>query len=80
VDLDGTKTMHGPVWAIPSPADIDESRRVDGADLIMLCAAMDSEPESDNWNEKADMNGNDIVDKDDLEIFYEYYGMVLSGK
>lgn len=80
IDLDGTRTMHGPVWAIPSPADIDSSQRVDGLDLIALSSAMGSQEGDDNWNPDADMDGNGVIDEADKAIFDQYYGLVLSGR
>ena len=35
VDIDGGTEMFGPVWAIPSAADVDGSQRVDGLDLVV---------------------------------------------
>ncbi|MFC1705459.1 DNRLRE domain-containing protein [Planctomycetota bacterium] len=80
LDLDGTRTRHGPVWAIPSPADLDSSQRVDGLDLIALCRAMGSREGDEGWNARADLDGNGVVGPQDREIFDSYYGLALSGR
>ena len=60
------------VYALPG--DIDESGRVDGLDLIILSRALGSEPGDDHWNANADLNGDEVVDNDDLAILREYFG------
>ncbi len=80
VSLSGAKTMHPLiVWAIPSPANLDESGIVTGNDLIILSQAMGSKPGMSNWNPKADLNGDGVVDTKDLQILQQYFGDQLSG-
>jgi hypothetical protein len=78
VDLSGVHTAHGPVWAIPEPADVDGSQRVDGKDLIALSQAMGSTQGTAVWNAYADIDGNGIVDEADEALLNDAFGMVLS--
>jgi len=53
--------------------DVDDNGIVDISDLHALSAAYDSVPENPNWNEEADMNGDNEVNGLDLSAFVQKY-------
>lgn len=53
--------------------DVDDNGIVDISDLHALSAAYGSVPESPNWNEEADMNGDNEVNGLDLSAFVQKY-------
>jgi len=59
-------------WALPG--DIDESGRVDGFDLITFSRAYGSVKGDNNWNVRADLNGDGAVNEADLAILKDYFG------
>ncbi|MBL8047221.1 MAG: S8 family serine peptidase [Chthonomonas sp.] len=48
--------------------DCNEDNIVDIADYSILATAFDSQPDSPNWDERADLNGDDIVDIADYNL------------
>lgn len=53
--------------------DVDDNGIVDISDLHALSAAYDSVPENPNWNEEADMNGDNEVNGLDLSALVQKY-------
>jgi hypothetical protein len=51
--------------------DVNGDNRIDDADLRLLSAAIGSNPLSPNWNPNADLNGDGIVNGNDLAILYK---------
>jgi hypothetical protein len=43
-------------------------------DIAILARAFWSTPESPNWNQRADLNVDGIIDLDDLSIICAHYG------
>ncbi len=71
-----TKVIRG----IP-PGNIDtitpaSSNRVDGYDLISLIVSWGSAPGNSNWNPVADLDGNGVIDQQDLGILIDNFGAV----
>ena len=63
------------------PVDIDSSvpssqDRVDGYDLLALALAFGSDPSQSNWNPAADLNGDGVVDGEDLLILSIHFGEI----
>jgi len=54
--------------------DINVDGKVDQLDLRMLAAAYGSTPTEPNWNLSADINGNKIVEVNDLFVIGTNYG------
>ncbi|MDH7477390.1 MAG: dockerin type I domain-containing protein [Candidatus Bathyarchaeota archaeon] len=54
--------------------DINDDRKVDVKDLVLLIKAYGSYPDDPNWNPKADLNGDNKVDIKDLVILIKNYG------
>jgi len=57
-----------------SPGDLDDNKRVDGADLIILATAFGSKSGESGYNERADFNGDGIVDGVDLVTLSAVFG------
>jgi lysophospholipase L1-like esterase len=56
------------------PGDLDESGRVDGADLIALAHAFGARSGEVRYSRPADLNGDGIVDGNDLAILASNFG------
>jgi hypothetical protein len=54
--------------------DINADGKVDQLDLRMLATAYGSTPTQPNWNLSADINGNKIVEVQDLFVIGTNYG------
>ena len=54
--------------------DINTDGKVDQLDLRMLATAYGSTPTKPNWNISADINGNKIVEVQDLFVIGTNYG------
>ncbi|MEW6086684.1 MAG: PKD domain-containing protein [bacterium] len=63
--------LTSPVLALP--ADINESNRVDGFDLILFSRVKGATPESPNWLQEADINNDKIIDEKDLSFFAVHF-------
>lgn len=55
-------------------ADIDEDGDADGRDLYLLLQAMGSIPGFSNWNSDADLDGNGMINGDDIDDMADYFG------
>ncbi len=61
-----------------SPADLDNSLRIDGGDLIVLSIAFGSDAGSPFYNAKADLNNDGRIDGQDLTILSLLWGKNFS--
>jgi lysophospholipase L1-like esterase len=58
--------------------DIDDSGRVDGADLVVLALAFGSQKGQERFDAAADLDHDDRVDGDDLAILAANFGLSVS--
>ena len=56
--------------------DIDGNNRINTTDRRLLSVANGSRPTSSNWNPRADLNGDGVVDSKDYAILYKNYGRI----
>ena len=56
--------------------DIDGNNRVDINDRRKIALANGSKPGDPNWNPRADLNGDGVVDATDYAILYKNYGQI----
>ena len=56
--------------------DIDGNNRINTTDRRLISVANGSKPTSANWNPKADLNGDGVVDSKDYAILYKNYGRI----
>jgi len=56
------------------PGDINEDKVVDVFDAVIIAVAYGTEPGDDHWNEKADLNTDNIINIDDLVIWADHFG------
>ncbi|MCF6284613.1 MAG: dockerin type I domain-containing protein, partial [Candidatus Hydrogenedentes bacterium] len=59
-------------WALPG--DIDDSGRIDIADLTAFSRAFGTSQGEEHWNDNADLDRNGTVDDGDLAILAQYFG------
>ena len=56
--------------------DIDGNNRINTTDRRLLSVANGSRSTSSNWNPRADLNGDGVVDSKDYAILYKNYGRI----
>ncbi len=67
------------VFCLPViPGDIDESGRVDGRDLTILCRALGSSIGDPRYHIYADIDDNGSVDQDDISLLKSNFGLNLN--
>ncbi|MBN2384049.1 M20/M25/M40 family metallo-hydrolase [bacterium] len=64
---------------MPSTGDIDQSGRIDGIDLILLCRALGTSQGDEDYLAEADLDGSGSIDEQDLALLVEKFGLVLPG-
>ena len=74
VDVDGTSTTHGPVWASANPYDFNNDQRVDGLDLGLLSAGL---PEAVGETHGGLIDATSSVSDCD---FCRFFGLGVSGR
>jgi len=56
------------------PGDFDKNGNVDYWDIVIIAGAYGSTPASPYWNPEADINGNGVVNVEDVHILLQFYG------